>query len=733
MGDRCPTHSELDGTFRGSCCPFGSIGQRNISTTRSIRASIVRAASPAPERLRRQRVREYRTRMPGRTNEWEFQGALLGWWNDEIARRVGTGLDGATQETPKEQAVGRRRTAKRNDLVLWLDRAAERAFATVELKTPATPISDITTFRDAEAKALRWSAPYFVVWNMQSAELYLLPQGRPTTPDDLLRSWPADSRVANVEDWLKPSVALGLKARAVEIFDAIWQHSTKQLAEFPIEPTVFVEKLASPVRRLKILMEAHVASLSNRSATVRTKLKAIAAAEGWLGFVNDVSTAIAGQFAYRLAGQVLFYHALRRKQAALSRLSLPTRGAVQPSLRAAWDRVRQYDYEALFAPAAIDALLAPLPSAADDVIRELVSDLDRYDWDGVREDVLGSVFERLIPPEEQVLLGQYYTPRRVADLLIAATVDRCPAQVLDPSCGSGTFLMRTYDYLRSKTSDSHDNLLSLIWGFDLSPFAAELAAINLFRQDLTSFFNFPRIVSGSFFDRAPSERHDFPPSTAGSSGKIPITLPAFDVVVGNPPYLRSQHQDDLDPRYKTTLQRAAVRSGIVVGTKTDLFAYFIYHSAQFIRPGGRLGFVTSSAWLTADYGRTVQRFFTEQLRLRAVITSAVEPLFPQVDQNVVMFVAERPLKPTSPVDGSIRFVTLRRRLEDLLPDGPKYWERVEALVDRMNAPAGRFEDSDMRVNVVSLKAERAALAGSNSTRNWSKWLRAPTCYFELFG
>src|SRR5207249_5160423 len=92
--------------------------------------------------------------------------------------------------------------------------------------------------------------------------------------------------------------------------------------------------------------------------------------------------------------------------------------------------------------------------------------------------LLGAIFERLIPEEQQRLLGQFYTPTRVADLLVAFTVDTAQGQVLDPGCGSGTFLMRAYDLLKTQAGLSHTELLSRLWGFDISPFAAELAAIK---------------------------------------------------------------------------------------------------------------------------------------------------------------------------------------------------------------------------------------------------------------
>jgi hypothetical protein len=125
---------------------------------------------------------------------------------------------------------------------------------------------------------------------------------------------------------------------------------------------------------------------------------------------------------YRLIGQILFYFALRRKQVALRPLSIKPGDQIPAVLHPYWEDVRRYDYDALFKPHPLDSLVQ-IPSAGQQLIRTLIEQLAAYDWASLSDDVLGSVFERLIPREEQVLLGQFYTPRSVADLLAALTIE----------------------------------------------------------------------------------------------------------------------------------------------------------------------------------------------------------------------------------------------------------------------------------------------------------------------
>lgn len=659
------------------------------------------------------------------TNEWEFQGQVLTWLNAEIKRRPGLGLDRATQEPSTV-------TPKRNDLVVWVSRQAEEALLCVELKTPLTPISSPTVFADAEAKARRWGAPFFAIWNMQSAELYRSSLGnRPSDPTDRLFAWEPDPLVRDVSDWLTTGPQLSLQRRTLELLDRAVEAHLGGAAPFALEGSVFVDRVSQRILRLRNLIRPALVAKLGKHPSTRRRLNALAAAQGMLGFVADLDSAVGGQYAYRIVGQILFYFALRRRQPRLPFLAPEPGRPLREALEPFWNEIRRFDYEALYQPGELDEIV-PLPADAETLVRAMIREFSLYDWGSLRDDVLGSIFENLIPREEQVLLGEFYTPPRVADLIVGFTLRGDAEAILDPGCGSGTFLMRSYEYLHDIAGLDHAGALSRLWGFDISSLAAELAAINLFRQDLSSYFNFPRIVPGNFFDRRSGETVSFPPAKAGGPEKVPVPIPRFDVVVGNPPYLRSQNQDDLDPKYKKTLFAASGRNRVEAESKTDLFAFFIYKSLEMMKSGGRLGFVTSSSWLTAAFGTSLKKLLFDRLRLVALVASDAEPFFSQVAVNAAILIVELREKPGMAKGEILRFVTLKRPLEELFPTaGPDYWRRLQRFTDRVEAEPASWEDDDARVLTRIASDEKAAIDSSTEPRNWSLFLRAPLTYFDL--
>jgi hypothetical protein len=333
-------------------------------------------------------------------------------------------------------------------MIVWIDRLAVLPFLAIELKTPTTPINDPVFFADALAKGRYWKSKYFALWNMKDFEVYETTAAAHTpTPADIVKKFSHPLALTRVEDWLKVNFKKDLHKQTIDILDAAVNHNISGLStQRAIDPEIFVARLTDDIGQLRSIFYRDLKKTSSTDRKLRKKLKQIAAEQGFEGFVDDIDYAIAGQMGYRYIGQILFYFALRRKISTLKELYIGPKEILPAALKPYFDDVRRYDYEALFKPEAIEALV-PVAPHAQAIIRRLIAQLGSYDWASLTDDVLGSIFEHLIPRDQQILLGQFYTPRPVADFLVASTVDGERPFVLDPGCGSGTFLMSAYSYL----------------------------------------------------------------------------------------------------------------------------------------------------------------------------------------------------------------------------------------------------------------------------------------------
>lgn len=126
-----------------------------------------------------------------------------------------------------------------------------------------------------------------------------------------------------------------------------------------------------------------------------------------------------------------------------------------------------------------------VPGGAE-YVRALARRIARFAWAEVQHDVLKVLYESVISAETRKRLGEYYTPDWLAQQVVAHTVtDPLHQRVLDPSCGSGTFLfhaMRRYldaaDAKKMKLRDALAGVTSKVIGMDLHPVAVAFARVT---------------------------------------------------------------------------------------------------------------------------------------------------------------------------------------------------------------------------------------------------------------
>jgi len=122
----------------------------------------------------------------------------------------------------------------------------------------------------------------------------------------------------------------------------------------------------------------------------------------------------------------------------------------------------------------------------DIFIRSLARKISRFNWGEVAYDIMKVLYESIIAQELRKQLGEYYTPDWLAEAIVEKTIkDPLNKRVLDPSCGSGTFLFHAVKNLLKKAAqeklslrESLETLARNVIGFDIHPVAVTLARVT---------------------------------------------------------------------------------------------------------------------------------------------------------------------------------------------------------------------------------------------------------------
>ena len=125
----------------------------------------------------------------------------------------------------------------------------------------------------------------------------------------------------------------------------------------------------------------------------------------------------------------------------------------------------------------------PVEVGGNPLLQTLARRVARFNWAEAPPDTAATLYETVIPPEERRQLGEYYTPAWLARIMVQELVDDPLNQrVLDPACGSGTFVTEAVSHFIAAANSTNweskevlDRLREAVTGIDVHPVAVHLA------------------------------------------------------------------------------------------------------------------------------------------------------------------------------------------------------------------------------------------------------------------
>jgi len=318
------------------------------------------------------------------------------------------------------------------------------------------------------------------------------------------------------------------------------------------------------------------------------------------------------------------------------------------------------------------------------------------------QDILGDIYEHYLEQgdsEDQEktyrrILGQYYTPKPIVRfiwMLIRDTLknnlnrdiyekDKPYLKILDPACGSGSFLGEAMLQINAtankklinsdgkvfafiKDRDEHKKMEDNIFGFELNPLSKSIADINM-------FFGLTQAYGGDALDATPieglkilrtdsfdlkilfSEGNDKEINSMLYSEEIRTSISGheavnsaketkYDIIVGNPPYGPIQPtkfmKENLIPyayaenNFDTEGNEVSYSKdnsnfiGNVPdkeknrGKLTDMYAFFFGVADSLIKNNGMVAFITSNTYLTIPTYKWMRKYWLENYKIHYIV------------------------------------------------------------------------------------------------------------------
>jgi len=433
---------------------------------------------------------------------------------------------------------------------------------------------------------------------------------------------------------------------------------------------------------------------------------------------------------YTFVMKILFYYVLQSTNAELANQLNENLGKIEISDKSLFKKLfnvlfefaikKTNDFEEVFGSNTVEKL--PFTSMMLPSLKELISYISQIRWSDTNVDIIGRIFETLIYTERRHLLGQHYTDTKIVDIILAATL-REPDLILDPSCGSGTFLVRALNYWKINYT-SNSELLDFIEGVDIEKLAVMLTKINLYIQTLGIVKNIsdyiPNVHNNDIF-------------------KLNLSS-TYKYIATNPPYTRQEemtmayYDKDYKKYFEETIEDIPDWS-----KRASIYAYFLVKAGKLLKEGGRLGFIVENSWTNAEYGIGLKKWFMNNFVIELIIESSVERWFEDAKVITNIIIAEKLKKE----DNNTIFVYLKKPLLELIEDTPssndftanqRYYESIENLLNKARAKKlaknkdyNIFENAELKVIIIKKKLLEKV------EEKFGRWgiFRGPKKYLEI--
>ena len=241
------------------------------------------------------------------------------------------------------------------------------------------------------------------------------------------------------------------------------------------------------------------------------------------------------------------------------------------------------------------------PKVSDQLHSSISEHLTNTDF--ASEDLFQSIYQQIFFTVTRHKIGEFYTPKQLVKSMVKATY-QMGLKILDPSCGSGSFLIEIILTIFNSNHPLSSKLMAIenLYGFDVNPLATLTAKVNVILLLLKLFSKngqyLPKVniynIDTLFLDNSKKEwRSNFKD-----------LYNSFDLIIGNPPWLT--YKDLIKKEYQLKIRSLAdelkIKPPSQYITHIELGAIFFYASAKkFLKLDGVIFFVITKSVLNGDH------------------------------------------------------------------------------------------------------------------------------------
>lgn len=226
--------------------------------------------------------------------------------------------------------------------------------------------------------------------------------------------------------------------------------------------------------------------------------------------------------------------------------------------------------------------------------------------------------ELLIPEDDKKLNGAFFTPSYIADYILDEIQPDEDARIIDPSCGSGAFLLAIVRHMHSKYQKPIQRCIKEnVYGADILNYNIKRCKILL---------SLVAIMNGEHISEADIN--------LWCCDSLKFSFPyKFDAVVGNPPYVKFQDMEVITREY------LAETFQTTTGGAYNLYFAFFELGLNLLQSRGQLGYITPNNYFTSLAGKSLRSFFQRTQSIYKIVDFGAVMVFDVQTYTAITFLS----------------------------------------------------------------------------------------------
>lgn len=222
----------------------------------------------------------------------------------------------------------------------------------------------------------------------------------------------------------------------------------------------------------------------------------------------------------------------------------------------------------------------------------------------------------------------------------------------------------------------------------------------------------------------------------------------FDIVIGNPPYVRQEKIEDPTGKisdkkeYKNLLQEMVrldfndyFKPKVKIDAKSDLYTYFYIRSLRLLNKNGYLCFICSNSWLDVGYGVWLQKFLLDRCPVDFIIDNHSKRSFESADINTIISLIQAPFRKPDE-NHKVKFIAFKKPFEEVIfTENLLDIENIDTIKINNNFRAYPITTKELRESGMEYENEESGelKKGNYVGDKWGgKYLRAPKIMIKFF-